>query len=397
MGAFKSTPLQNLLIEAGLPNIRDRRDYLTANILSRLWINSEKPLIQNIRNMPFNNFPRIPSAAYRATRIGAEIGFNFKMHTSYIPSQPPWFLKTESTITDLMCYPKSKTPPIIYVSNFKEVSGSLAKTGWTTIYTDGSKTATHTSYAVVNNNHQIDTLALINPNCSIFTAESEAILAAANICKHKIGKFIICSDSYSAIQAINNINHKDETISKIRNLLIQNQNKIKIMWVPSHVGILGNEKADEAAANASRRPLLFLHTFNKKDIKKNIKNHYQTKRRNSWVHRNNFYKSLNPLGTAPHYPITSKQDLKIFIRLRLGHSRLTHSHLMEGRPPYICHLCNEDELTASHLINQCEYVKNKQHQIFGKICFNELLREVNTNNVKNTIKLIRSCNLYYKI
>ena len=48
-----------------------------------------------------------------------------------------------------------------------------------------------------------------------------------------------------------NVNHKNETIMKIRSILIQNPNKLKIMWNPSHGGIIGNEKADEAAISAT--------------------------------------------------------------------------------------------------------------------------------------------------
>ena len=51
------------------------------------------------------------------------------------------------------------------------------------------------------------------------------------------------------------VNHKNETIMRIRSILIQNPNKIKIMWIPSHVGIIGNEKADEAASFATERAL----------------------------------------------------------------------------------------------------------------------------------------------
>ena len=50
-----------------------------------------------------------------------------------------------------------------------------------------------------------------------------------------------------------NVNHKNETIMKIRSILIQNPNKLKIMWIPSHVGIIGNEKADEAATSATKQ------------------------------------------------------------------------------------------------------------------------------------------------
>ena len=89
--------------------------------------------------------------------------------------------------------------------------------------------------ALVNQDYKIDKVAL----CSIFTAESPAILAAVNIYKSKRGKFIICTDSLSSGKAIMNV-------------LIRNPAKLKIMWIPSHVGIICNEKADEAATSATK-------------------------------------------------------------------------------------------------------------------------------------------------
>ena len=49
------------------------------------------------------------------------------------------------------------------------------------------------------------------------------------------------------------VNHKKETIMTMRSILIQNPNKLKIMLIPSHVAIIGNGKADEAATSATKQ------------------------------------------------------------------------------------------------------------------------------------------------
>ena len=66
--------------------------------------------------------------------------------------------------------------------------------------------------------------------------------------------FIIFSDSKSAFQAISG---QDWThplyILECLNWIVQYQ-RISFYWIPSHVGIIGNEKADTAAkAGPSRR------------------------------------------------------------------------------------------------------------------------------------------------
>jgi ribonuclease HI len=40
---------------------------------------------------------------------------------------------------------------------------------------------------------------------------------------------------------------------RTRELLDQEKGRVKLMWIPSHSGITGNERADEAAKNAFRR------------------------------------------------------------------------------------------------------------------------------------------------
>ena len=89
-------------------------------------------------------------------------------------------------------------------------------------------------------------------DASIVSAESQAInMALDYIEEANLSKVIIFSDSLSVLQSINN--------SKIDNSVIQDiilrlhnmsHKQIIFCWLPSHVGIRGNEKADKAAKSA---------------------------------------------------------------------------------------------------------------------------------------------------
>ena len=82
---------------------------------------------------------------------------------------------------------------------------------------------------------------------SIYSAEVIAIDLAMNIIvNHKPSKFIIYSDFKSVLQALQN---KDSSTPLITRLLdkmntLSKNNSIILTWIPSHIGIQGNERAD---------------------------------------------------------------------------------------------------------------------------------------------------------
>jgi len=116
----------------------------------------------------------------------------------------------------------------------------------TKFYTDGSKTEAGVGASVYYNNE-------IKMNkfpdfCSIYTAEALAISHALEIVKQqKIDHALILSDSLSALNSILNIKQPN-TISRIIqnqiSLLNSNNQFTTLLWIPSHVGIPGNETAD---------------------------------------------------------------------------------------------------------------------------------------------------------
>lgn len=83
----------------------------------------------------------------------------------------------------------------------------------------------------------------------------ETINIAYNLRKNDITIF---SNSKSVHQDLQNINFKNSTshlIHKIRdnsNRFVRNGGRIKLIWIPSHCGISGNERTDSLAKKAPR-------------------------------------------------------------------------------------------------------------------------------------------------
>ena len=59
----------------------------------------------------------------------------------------------------------------------------------------------------------------------------------------------------SSLQSINGFNLESDLVQKDYTVLAKNGKNIILCWIPSHVGILSNEKADSAAKSALSLPV----------------------------------------------------------------------------------------------------------------------------------------------
>ena len=86
---------------------------------------------------------------------------------------------------------------------------------------------------------------------SVFTAVTKAIDLALDFVKTcaYTDKFVIFSDSLSVLQAINHTSSKNSQIQHIllKHHEISSSKTVIYCWIPSHIGIYGNEKADKNA------------------------------------------------------------------------------------------------------------------------------------------------------
>ena len=96
----------------------------------------------------------------------------------------------------------------------------------------------------------------------MFQAEVNAITCLArklNTVAKSQEKIKIFSDSQAALKAISSSQVTSATILQCRealSLLIEDGSDVQLSWVPGHVDIIGNERADELARRASSSPFL---------------------------------------------------------------------------------------------------------------------------------------------
>jgi ribonuclease HI len=113
------------------------------------------------------------------------------------------------------------------------------------IYTDGSKRNEKVGYAVVLIESTVKRRQF--PQNLIYSAEQSAIINAFNSTANYNQKRVITTDSLNTIIAVSDRKRsKNPKTELIRKLIDQASTNITLLWALSHVGIPGNEAADDA-------------------------------------------------------------------------------------------------------------------------------------------------------
>ena len=125
------------------------------------------------------------------------------------------------------------------------------------LYTDGSKMGNEVAAAVLHGN--VTKTTRLPNKASIFRAELHAISLALSLIRHSKEKnFIISSDSMSSLEATSGFKLEIDivqTIIKDYTNLANTGKTIILCWIPSHVNIRGNERADTATKSALSLPI----------------------------------------------------------------------------------------------------------------------------------------------
>ena len=240
------------------------------------------------------------------------------------------------------------------------------------------------------------------PYSSIFTAELYAIETAID---HGINRQLetvtVATDSKSSIQAIINTSSKHEIVKKIRSKSTEFNTNIQLCWTPSHVDIAGNEKADKEAKKIIDHDVISPKRIPRSDYKPLIKYAIKDKWREEWraLTRNKYRRLTENPQPLPGSCSRNRQWERTLARLRLGHSHLTHSFLMnsrESREPPHCDHCDLP-VTIEHVLTECELFLGERRSCFSDDSPN-LLDILSKNSDFNALyRYITMTNLYNQL
>jgi len=191
---------------------------------------------------------------------------------------------------------------------------------------------------------------------TIFNAELHAILLALDVVRRSKEKhFLLLSDSYSSLTALGGSHVDQDTIYKYLKTYstLTNHGKTVILcWIPGHVGIPGNERADrvaKAALSLSISPV----KVSAMDFLPRAKLLLRKEWQEIWnCCDGNKLHAINPtVGVTKQNNSLSRRDAVILNRLQIGHTRATHTHLL-GDDEAFCATCYTS-LTVNHILIEC--------------------------------------------
>ena len=372
LGAPTCTQIGTLQAETGIVSVEHRIKQLTAGrvakVLQRDQPNIVRTCLARLYDMAYNGKkwgPKTAAAFALMVEDGPQLAIFPDLPDPRYTQPPPW----ESPIISFSFTSLPGTRAECTIPEMKQHAlqtiAALQTAGSVTYYTDGSvdPCTGATGSAFVTNNTTVAWRN--NNNLSSLQTELAAIEGALT---HAVGGLgstvIIFTDSKAAVQILQRRHHPDN-ISLITSILGRAQTlaahgtNIKIHWIPSHVGLGGNEAADVAAKQASH-----LHDITRlvrpslTHIKERAKNKARSLTRNVHEMMSITSNSMRWYLTATDYtpldpdPQQTRATTVAVQRLRLGYK--TRAEIQPGTGTLTCKHCNtRDERPLLHYLCAC--------------------------------------------
>ncbi|UYV80433.1 hypothetical protein LAZ67_19000179 [Cordylochernes scorpioides] len=320
-GLRNTCPNDIVLYEADIMPLKDRRSYNLPKYINKIKSYGNKHRTSNyILNWESNLRLKKEGPLHLAKRNGF---LKYKVEKNYLAEKISPCEPLQNVIfNDTLNEPTNKQyqNPEYLKQLSLEIINNIPKNA-ITIYTDGSRDELgHTgSGCLIKTTNGIEKMNRRNPDfCSVFRSELIAIYEALKSIRNTNYQDIwILTDSISAIQ---HLSHTGELRDKVsRNIIgylqkLSKTSKIHLQWIPSHVGIEGNEAADVLAKKGTKEPLPQKNKLTFKEIetvaKTKINKNWRIPPKHSW------YSGVNPGGALN---IRNRQHQTTLTRFRTGH------------------------------------------------------------------------------
>jgi len=224
------------------------------------------------------------------------------------------------------------------------------------VHTDGSKaTDGHASAAFSAPNYKKH--VRIADGSTVYTAEMIAIKEALNyLTEIKQNNCIIFSDSLSVLQTLKLGTPGSSPVlaDEVRKLARQIPD-VQFAWVPSHVGVSGNESADsEAKLGLENTNVDFNNVLCINDAYNKIERYMTGEWQKAWSANptGEFCRNIQPIVSGNIQYISKTREKEVIItRLRLGHCHLNYYlHKIDCHDTGLCDSCHVPQTLEHHFL-----------------------------------------------
>ena len=400
LGALRTSPVESLYVEANEAPLSLRRERQALQYYTKLQSCPSNPAYECTIDPKYKElFARkesaIPSFGIRIQLIlDVSNILNDNVHATVIPQVPPWTMHHPKVCLDLSVLAKKDTPSHVYIQKFNEIKDQYSYC--IPIYTDGSKDNDNVGCGLIINNLSIK--QRLPSNASIFTAEVTAIdLALDTIAESDDDHFIIFSDSLSVLLSLHNKKMDNplilQLLQKLHHLSCAHKT-IHLCWIPSHIGIRGNEAADMAAKESLNQDIT-ASQVPYTDLKSHINHFISSKWQERWssCRDNKLFQVKPTLGEWPPGFRRSRKEEVVLSRLRIGRTYFSHSYILRREDPPECTACQEI-YSVRHVLIDCIDLGLIRPRFYSVPDMKTLFDTVSVDRI---ISFVKEINLFSKI
>lgn len=325
----------------------------------------------------------------------------------HVSSLAPWQDESPNIIVDSFGKPKSQCIPQQLRNEFQWKTEKIPRENISHVYTDGSVMEDGRAGCGIYLQHfgrgggtaeEGLSYRLTNGASSTQVELCSIIFALRHLQKGESDVWIF-SDSRGALEALNSNRRGGLTdlVLQCKDLIanISRERAITFMWVPAHVGIPGNERADRLAKEGAgkdgvdvdlRKTLPQIKTIIRNVQQENAKSEVLIKAERSGTLRHYIRVVENTTFTYGRFRAAWKDS--ICTRLRLAYKYYWELGVAVDAPARRCRLCEEqDGHSLSHYVLQCPALAHvRQHG--ADTVTDQIITMFNNNNIT---KLLNKC------
>ena len=364
-GALRCTPVEALEVDCGVIPLQLRRRFLSIQAAIKYVESCDNPgkeCFQDCYQLYYGRYDEnFKPLVLKVQDIASH--FPKPFISPVVDTLPPWEYEHAIFDTDLSKILNKSMDNCHYMlsASLEHMSKYYTQLH---VFTDGSKMDHRTACAFYIPYIKHHRLIRLPDNTNIFTAEMAAILEALQFILSKPPMAaVIFTDSLSAVQALEIGEGKNALHLEIKYCLYQlscQGVQVTISWIPSHVGIRGNERVDDLAKEA----LLLSHVnfpiapdISDLDVilREQIKREWQTQWDMSLKGR--FYYALEPkVSETVKYSDPCKAKQTCISRLRFNKCLLGDTeYMLNKRDSPLCKACKVKEDVSHFLLDCIEY------------------------------------------